>query len=195
MKPASLPSIAKLLAVVVLGAAFGVAVSTAWKSAPVQTAWHHLAGAAATPALPAAAGLPAGWADNLQARPVVQLQPAPATPARRVVAAAPARVATQLVVAGTAHPADAWPVALPSGTRLQVRLTPNRSGRLELHAINPQGEHSGQALWTTAATAGRTVQSPALRLQGQRGMETLQVVLRHDNGSVLLRDEVQLWHQ
>jgi hypothetical protein len=193
MKPAILPMIPKLLLVSTLAAVVGTAVSTAWNHGTVHAAWQRLADG------PSTADTAVVWATDLRPRPVVQLQPTPAAPvpvAVQVVrpAPVPARVNTELLVAGIAHPTIAGPVALPSGTRLQVRLTPTRNGQIELHAISPAGDHAGAPLWTAAATAGSTVQSPPLRLQGQRGMETLRVVLRSPNGAVVSRDDVHLWH-
>ncbi len=192
---AVLPQIAKFLLVVTVGAAAGVAISTVWRQGLLQSAWAQWSGEPTTTAHLV------GWAGEVQPRPAFRRAPAdglaaqPAAAAPGVRGAPHPRVATALLVGGRAHPADAGPVALPSGTRLQVRMTPNRSGRLELHAINPLGHYEGAALWASPATAGSTVYSPPLRLQGERGMETLRVVLRSPQGDVLLQEEMQLWHQ
>lgn len=104
-----------------------------------------------------------------------------------------AEVRAEVLVADTTHDAARGGIALPSGTRLQLRLTPNRTGHLEVHAVNSTGERA--TLWSAAVSAGATVRTPRLVLDGQRGLETLQVVLRSGDGQALAQREVQVWHE
>ena len=185
----------KFLLAIAAGTVVGMAVQTMIPPAgfnnPVAALWQRLS-TAQTDSVVQRSQQSEALLRTLQVQ--AQAQARLPAPPRAAVAADP-RVETHLVVGGTSHAASNGPIALHSGTQLQVRLTPNRSGVLELHAINSLGETAGVPLWTVPASAGSALLSPVLRLQGERGMETLQGVLRSPSGQVLTESVVQLWHE
>ena len=185
----------KFLLAIAAGTVVGMSVQTMIPPAgitnPATAFWQRLS-TAPTDAVVQRSQQSEALLRTLQVR--AQTQARLPTPPRAAVVADP-KVETHLVVGGTSHAASSGPIALHSGTKLQVRLTPNRSGVLELHAVNSLGETSGLPLWTVPSSAGSTLLSPVLRLQGQLGMETLQVVLRSPSGQVLTDGAVQLWHE
>lgn len=65
-------------------------------------------------------------------------------------------------------------LALASGERFQLRMQAQRSGWVRVVGINAEG--SATELWRTELSAGEDAWSPALRLQGLRGVETLRVI-------------------
>jgi hypothetical protein len=122
---------------------------------------------------------------------VVSRPPAPDLQVRQVPTAVEVRA--EVLVADMVHDASRGRIALPSGTRLQLRLAPSQAGRLEVHALNSVGERT--ALWSARVAAGSKVDTPRLVLEGRRGLETLQVLLRARDGRTLAKRDVQLWHQ
>ncbi len=67
---------------------------------------------------------------------------------------------------------------LPSDSVFALNLRSSHSGSAEVYAINPAGQAS--VLWSTHLQAGQNQRTPAMRLQGQRGDETLRIVFRPD---------------
>lgn len=90
--------------------------------------------------------------------------------------------------------------ALPSGARFQLTLTPSRAGIVDVYTINPNGERSASPVWTGRVDAGVATLTPHLRLEGNRGMETLEVALRATRdarGNLIYggaHSNVSLWH-
>lgn len=106
----------------------------------------------------------------------------------------PMRMDAAVLVGGQVHSAEAGRIALPAGTRFELRVSANQSGRLEVYAVNPQGIQAAEPLWSTPMDGDAPVSSPALRLDGTRGLETLKLVLRGSAGEVLARKQLQIWH-
>lgn len=67
---------------------------------------------------------------------------------------------------------------LPSDSVFALNLRSSHSGSAEVYAINPAGQAS--VLWSTYLQAGQNQRTPEMRLQGQRGDETLRIVFRPD---------------
>jgi len=98
----------------------------------------------------------------------------------RVVADTPTATAIRARVSTT----GAWTPAhwtgasaLPSGARFQLVLNPTHAGRVEIYAVNAAGEGSKQPLWTGWVPANSEFHTPVMRLEGMRGVETLNVAL------------------
>lgn len=112
-------------------------------------------------------------------------------------AVAPQRVLNAgVLVGGSEHTAADGRIGLPSGTRFQLRVRSAQAGVVHLHAINPEGKASAQALWTAEVSAGGYLVTPVLRLEGTQGKETLRLLLKAPaSGAELARQDVEIWHQ
>lgn len=116
-------------------------------------------------------------------------------PARDIAPARqPAGIAATLLVGGVEHDPSTGPIALPDGTRFQVRLRPERDSVLEIVPVNPMGEVSPAPLWMSRVSARVTATTPLLRLEGMRGYETLVVVQRDLQGRVISEKAVRILH-
>lgn len=191
---------AVILAFSVAGAAIGLAIRHVAASDGVQTAWSRTVAWIGTPA-PQVAGSAEAPRVNLP-DPVTRRQDMAATgavPAAARQASWPAasqqpHLQARVVVAGVEQAAGSGRIALPSGSRFQLSLTADRGGIVEVHAINPAGETQGTPVWSSTIDAGQRLETPALRLTGERGLETLRVVLRQPGGRVVGERQLQLWH-
>ena len=103
-------------------------------------------------------------------------------------------LAASVLVGGSEHAAEAGRIALPTGTRFQLRLRSERAGTLNLYAISPDGRASAEPVWSTPVQGGATVVTPVLRLEGTQGLETLRAVLVGPGQDELARRDVQIWH-
>ena len=104
-----------------------------------------------------------------------------------------------MLAAGAAHQTSAGRIALPNGSRFQLQLESTHAGNLEVHTQRPGPTHASDTdpnapLWEKAVTSGEQIESPTLRLDGKRGLETLYVVLRGENAQVLAQGKVEIWH-
>ena len=97
---------------------------------------------------------------------------------------------------GMAALSTVWPtgLALNSGEQLVLRLLPSHSGWLMLDTINPHGVHSDGPIWRAWVSAGETVDTETLRLQGARGLELLIVTQHMVDGKAPIRRPLQIWH-
>lgn len=170
------------------------AVGLAAAAAMLVTNHVQTLGAGARPAVaaPSAVGAPqplAPVAGNAEDRRVVPPAPAVSRPIRPPATVLP----TVLQVAGQAQALAGDHVALPSGARFDLRITPPRAGQLEVYALSPAGTVP-VLLWTGPAAAHAAVQTPMLRLEGRTGVERLRVLLRGSRGQVLGLHELRIWH-
>ena len=115
----------------------------------------------------------------------VPAQAVPALPAPRAPVAAPAQAAAwvtpqlsaTLVVDGVRAPqSDDYVMA--EGSTFELLLATDYDGQVQLMAVNPAGQAT--RLWGTHLQAGAEHQSPRLRLQGLRGVETLRILFKPD---------------
>ena len=83
-------------------------------------------------------------------------------------------------------------LALPSNSRFEIGLRSSQNGNVEVFAINPQGQTS--QLWSARLQAGQDQRTPALRLQGQRGNETLQIVFKPDAAGEDMVKKIEILH-
>ena len=83
-------------------------------------------------------------------------------------------------------------LALPSNSKFEIGLRSNQNGNVEVFAINPQGKTS--RIWGTRLQAGQDQSTPVLRLQGQRGNETLRIVFKPDAAGATLVKEIKILH-
>lgn len=120
--------------------------------------------------------------------------PAPAPVIRQAPAVAPPRLQVALWVNGAAQGSGSERLALPAGTRFQVKVSTNRAGTLAVYAVNPEGQSSAEPLWQTALQAGQSRLTPMLRLAGTRGLETLRLVLLDGDGLPLVERQLHIWH-
>lgn len=67
-------------------------------------------------------------------------------------------------------------LALADGARFQLRLSASEPGTIQLFAISPSGERLAEPLWQGEVAPGSTALTPTMRLEGERGVETLQIV-------------------
>lgn len=139
-----------------------------------------------------------------RAVPPLRLAPGPAAP---TIASAPPPPAVQptaaapeadswpvyLVVAGVAHATDGTALALPGGSRFQLRATPDRDGEIVIRAGH-EGVIDPTPLWRGNVSAGQPFTSPVFRLQGRKGREALELTLQpHDAGASTAR-RIELQH-
>jgi hypothetical protein len=164
------------LGVVVVAAAAVTGVRLGWN------AWHGEPGA---PQGAEVAGVPALLAAVSASR---------ATAVAHAPATAAAHLQTALHLAGQAVPLEGDRVALASGARFDLRITPPAAGRLEVFAVAPSGQVPVM-LWSARAHgAGQALRTPTLRLEGDRGVEKLRLLLRGPAGEVLAMHEIRIWH-
>ena len=110
-------------------------------------------------------------------------------------AAETARLGALLLIDGAAQPVHAdRPIALPTGTRLQLQVTSPEPAVLELRAIAPDGRSEGAPLWQALLAANAPAVSPALRLMGMPGVETLRLVRRSLLTGEVVEQRVQVLH-
>jgi len=138
-----------------------------------------------------------GWfgAPAAAPSPIVSSAPyaLPGRPARPV--AAPQSVDWQrasIIVGGQRYALDGPSISLPTGTRFRVELQGLPAGTVEVYAVNPEGRTSGASLWTQGVGQSGLAVSPDLRLQGKKGMETLEIV--HRGAAGVTQRRVALWH-
>lgn len=118
-------------------------------------------------------------------------------PAPVLASAAPIEQSLQawLVLAGREHSLNAGQVALPNGSRFQIKLQSAQSGYLVVHTVNPEGVRSAQAIWSGAVQAGQPATSGTMQLQGARGQEALLLELQASpGGPALAQSRLTLWH-
>lgn len=111
--------------------------------------------------------------------------------------AKPASAALQawLVMGSQAYRLDQNQISLPSGSRFQLRLQSPVAGELSVATANGKtGLAASTVLWSAPVNAGTTVLSPSLRLEGQRGRETLSVRVQPESGQPALSATLHLWH-
>ena len=84
------------------------------------------------------------------------------------------------------------PMALRSGSRFEIGLRSNQNGNVEVSAINPQGKTS--RIWDARLQAGQYQRTPALRLDGTTGQETLHIVFKGDGADATLVKEIKILH-
>ena len=90
--------------------------------------------------------------------------------------------------------------AMPSGSRFQLAINTSRAGQVAVYAVNPAGEPSAGPVWSGYVPHNGEYLTPMLRLEGTRGMETLQIVLKptyNARGQMTQRGSnasVQVWH-
>jgi len=85
------------------------------------------------------------------------------------------RLDTAVVIGGSRFD-NPEQLALPSDSVFTLSLQSDHGGRAEVYAINPEGQSS--RLWSGHLQAGQPQHTPALRLQGMRGNETLRIVFK-----------------
>lgn len=134
-----------------------------------------------------------------RAPPTVQLPPPPlvvAAPAPVVPAPAPAAapLAVAVLLGDRAYDITDAPIALGTDSRFRLRIGSAVAGRFDVHAINPDGVATATPLWGGRIAAGGRATSPALRLEGTRGIETLRIVLRPADGAPPVVQTVRLGH-
>ena len=137
------------------------------------------------------ARMPPGPVLESLAAPVVVTTASASTP--RPAIPAPSLEAS-VMVGGERVAINGGRIALPSGTRFQLTVASNTSGILEVHTVNPNGVVSGGPLWSGPVRAGGTLETPGLRLEGARGLETVVLVLRSVGGEKVAQRQVQIWH-
>ena len=84
------------------------------------------------------------------------------------------------------------PLALPSGSRFEIGLRSNQSGTAKVFAINPQGKSS--QISVIRLQANQDQRTPALRLEGAPGQETLRIVFKGDTAGVTLVKHLNILH-
>lgn len=109
-------------------------------------------------------------------------------------APAASRLDAVLLVAGVEHDPVSDQIALPDGTRFQLQVTSERDGWLEIYAVNPNGVSRSAPLWSGRVRADSPVTTSMLRLQGTRGLETLELILRGPGRRELAQRQVQILH-
>lgn len=195
-------------------ARFGVASFAVLGAAVVALVGYDYAcgrlSAVVMPGATAPAGLPT--VTRIANAPVPAAQPAFNAGSPAIAAHVPLRAASpatvqassidaRVVTAGTWMP-TAWTgaPALESGSRFQLVINPSRPGRVAVYATNPLGERSAAPVWSGWVPADDNYRTPNLRLVGNRGMETLHVVLspaRDRQGRLIAAGStktVQVWH-
>lgn len=179
-------TVARAVLALLVAAAAGVGVSLA--------ARHILDARATDTARSATSGSPDNPLTGVEPIPRSTWQ-APLQPAGdRTPAGQPAGIVATLLVGGVEHDPGTGPIALPDGTRFQVRLRPERDSVLEIVPVNPMGEVSPAPLWMSRVSARITATTPLLRLEGARGYETLIVVQRDLQGRVIAERAVRILH-
>jgi hypothetical protein len=155
----------------VLGISAGLLVQWALK-------WHAQPAAA----MPVLVQAPAAWT------PVVATPAAPQQP----VVQGRVPVTASMKIEG--HPAAVHgDVALPSGARFEFSLRAPQAGHIDVLAMAP-GASQHTVLWSGYLPQGGAATTPMLRLQGQRGIEKLRVVLRSASGEILGVRDIRIWH-
>ncbi len=131
--------------------------------------------------------------------------PVPAYPAAPTVNTAPvaqaAFIHVRTVTAGNIVQAN-WTgaPAMPSGSRFQLAINTSRAGQVAVYAVNPDGVRSAGPVWSGYVPHNGEYLTPMLRLEGTRGMETLQIVLKptyNARGQMTQRGSnasVRVWH-
>jgi hypothetical protein len=100
-----------------------------------------------------------------------------------------------LVIGNTEHSLDDGQIALPTGTKFQIKLRSAQAGLLSIYAINPDGKRSKEAIWSGVIEASGTITTPVVRLDGVKGQETIAVELRDKFRNALIAQTVfKLWH-
>jgi hypothetical protein len=93
------------------------------------------------------------------------------------VTAPVARLSAAVIVDGNRID-DTESVALPSNSVFSLRLQADHGGAVTVYAINPQGRSS--PVWSGRLQTGQALDTPPMRLQGVRGLETLRMVFKPD---------------
>lgn len=196
--PGASPGRRLLSTVAVFALAFGAAVVLLPSAQRLGWLPGGAPAGAAQPGWPdtaATSGAPVWVAPPLPSRPPLAWQgAAPAAQPLPVQVAAPAaRWRTTLWMGGQAYPLRSGSMALPTGASFHVELASLPAGEVAVYAVNGRGEGSGQPLWAARVAAGGSAWSPALRLDGLRGLETLHVVHRGADGT-RRTERLRLWH-
>ncbi len=119
------------------------------------------------------------------ARPAYQLAQAPVL----------ARFKTWLIIGERLISLQDGQVALPGGSRFALRVESPAAGTLSVLALNPKGEPLEPALWSGRVSASQVITTDTLRLEGEKGRETLiiRLVPRNETAAVTSQ-RVHLWH-
>lgn len=97
-----------------------------------------------------------------------------------------------LVIGSAEHVLNDSRVALPNGSRFQIKLRSSQAGELALFTVSPAGTAGTEALWRGPVQAQGEAVTPMLRLAGVKGLETLQVEL--NAGAVGAATTKVQWH-
>lgn len=92
--------------------------------------------------------------------------------------AAPTARLTATVIVGGNRIDNTESLALHSNSVFSLRLQADYGGAVTVFAINPQGRSS--PVWSGRLQTGRALDTPPMRLQGVRGVETLRMVFKPD---------------
>lgn len=119
------------------------------------------------------------------ARPTLHLAQAPVS----------AHFKTWLIIGERLIPLQDGQVALPGGSRFALRVESPAAGTLSVLAVNSRGEPLEQALWSGRVSASQVITTDTLRLEGEKGRETLiiRLVPRNETAAVTSQ-RVHLWH-
>lgn len=121
------------------------------------------------------ANLLASQAENAVIPPVASLSAPPRIQPRLPVLAP--RLTADVIV-GSSRFDNPEQLALPSDSVFALNLQADHGGRVDVYAINPEG-HSAH-IWSGQLQSGQDLRTPAMRLQGARGLETLRLVFKAD---------------
>jgi len=138
------------------------------------------------------ASLQASSTINSAATPVVTLPTRLLEAQHRLSARAPQLSTT--VIVGSDRIDNPEQLALPSDSVFGLSLRGNHSGSVAVYAINPEGRSSH--IWSGHLHAGQDMRTPQMRLQGVRGVETLRIVFKTDEGDdrVVLPTVIKQFH-
>lgn len=139
-------------------------------------------------------GAVAWWKKTDPTQPTLHIPSAiptvPASPPVQAVAA----IQSWLLLGEREHLLGQGQIALPSGSRFQIRVQSAHAGQLSIRAINAQGMVSASPLWQGTVTAGQTIATNTLRVEGVKGQETVLIELLPSNGGPVLTQTAYLWH-
>jgi hypothetical protein len=82
---------------------------------------------------------------------------------------------TASVIVGGSRIDSPEKISLPTEGVFALSLRSYHNGRVDVYAINPEGQSSH--IWSGYLQAGQDLLTPQMRLQGLRGIETLRIVL------------------
>jgi hypothetical protein len=136
--------------------------------------------------------------DDWRAREQAETQDFVARPTYRLAQApvpVPVHFKTWLIMGDRQTALQDGRVALPGGSRFALRVENPAAGTLSVLAVNPRGEPLAQALWSGRVSASQVITTDTLRLEGEKGRETLiiRLVPRNETAAVTSQ-RVHLWH-